>query len=128
VYQVVFPLFAGEARAAIRARKRISGRVLSPDMQGAERTTRQRIADHLREEPAAAGTLAAEFAITAPDALSHVRHIARSLEGDGDEQLLVAPPECRDCGFTDFHDLVNRPSRCPECKSEGVEEPAFRIE
>jgi predicted Zn-ribbon and HTH transcriptional regulator len=42
--------------------------------------------------------------------------------------LLVAPPECRDCGFTDFHDLVNRPSRCPECKSEGVEEPAFRIE
>lgn len=97
-------------------------------MQGAERTTRQRIADHLRHEPAAAGTLAAEFAITTADALSHVRHIARSLEGNGDEQLLVAPPECRDCGFSDFDDLVNRPSRCPECKSEGVEEPAFRIE
>jgi predicted Zn-ribbon and HTH transcriptional regulator len=97
-------------------------------MQGAERTTRQRIADHLRHEPAAAGTLATEFGITASGALSHVRHIARSIEGDGEEKLLVAPPECRDCGFAAFDDLLNRPSRCPECKSESVDEPAFRIE
>ena len=72
--------------------------------------------------------LAAEFGITTADALSHVRHVARSLEGSGDERLLVAPPACRDCGFTDFDDLVNRPSRCPECRSEAIDEPAFRIE
>jgi hypothetical protein len=96
-------------------------------MQGAERTTRQRIADFLRVETARAGTLANEFGVTTGTALTHVEHIAASLDGTG-EQLLVAPPECRDCGFTAFDDLVNRPSRCPECKSEGVEEPAFRIE
>lgn len=96
-------------------------------MQGAERTTRQRIADFLRHETAQAGTLANEFSVTTNTALTHVEHIAASLEGT-DEQLLVAPPECRDCGFTGFDDLVNRPSRCPECKSESVEEPAFRIE
>jgi len=41
--------------------------------------------------------------------------------------LLVAPPTCDDCGFDAFDDLVNRPSRCPECKSESVTEPAYRI-
>jgi hypothetical protein len=96
-------------------------------MQGAERTTRQRIADFLRVETAQAGTLANEFDVTTSTALTHVEHIATSLDGT-DEQLLVAPPECRDCGFTEFKDLVNRPSRCPECKSESVEEPAFRID
>jgi predicted Zn-ribbon and HTH transcriptional regulator len=95
-------------------------------MQGAERTTRQRIADFLREEPAEAGRLATEFEITTAAALSHVEHIARSLEGT-DEQLLAAPPECLDCGFSAFDDLANRPSRCPECKSEDVTEPAFTV-
>ena len=95
-------------------------------MQGAERTTRQRIADFLREETAEAGRLASEFEVTTAEALSHVEHIARSLDGT-DEQLLAAPPECRDCGFAGFDDLTNRPSRCPECKSEAVTEPTFTV-
>ena len=96
-------------------------------MEGPERTTRQRIADLLRREPAEAAELAREFEITAGTALSHLEHVARSLEGT-DEQLLVAPPECGDCGFDDFDDLLNRPSRCPNCKSEDVSEPVFTIE
>ncbi len=96
-------------------------------MKGAERTTRQRIADFLRNETAEAGTLANEFEITTASALSHVEHIAKSLDGS-DEQLLAAPPTCRDCGFDRFDDLTNRPSRCPACKSENVGEPAFTIQ
>lgn len=97
-------------------------------MRGDETTTtRQRIADYLRREPAAATNLAREFDIRTATALSHVEHIAQSLEPT-DEQLLVAPPECPDCGFTDFDDLINRPSQCPECKAETVEEPRFVIE
>ncbi len=95
-------------------------------MQGAERTTRQRIADFLRDETAAASRLAAEFGITTATALTHVEHISRSLAGS-DEQLLAAPPECRDCGFERFEDLTNRPSRCPDCKSEDVTEPTYTI-
>lgn len=96
-------------------------------MREAERTTRQRIADRLREEPAQPGTLAREFEVTAEAVCSHVTHLARSLEHDA-EQVLVAPPTCRECGFSEFDDLVNRPSRCPSCKSEAVEEPMFAIE
>jgi predicted Zn-ribbon and HTH transcriptional regulator len=96
-------------------------------MEGANRTTRQRIADFLREDPAEAATIAGEFEITTETALSHVEHISASLEGT-DEQLLAAPPECRDCGFDAFDDLTNRPSRCPECKSENVGQPVFTVE
>ncbi len=74
----------------------------------------------------AAGSIANDFDIRTSTALTHVEHIARSLDGT-DEQLLVAPPECEECGFSDFDDLTNRPSRCPECKAESVSEPAYRI-
>jgi predicted Zn-ribbon and HTH transcriptional regulator len=96
-------------------------------MREAEETTRQRITDRLRDEAATPTTLASEFEVTAGGALEHVEHISRSLEPTG-EQLLAAPPECRDCGFTDFDDLLNRPSRCPDCKSEAVAEPTFVVE
>jgi hypothetical protein len=96
-------------------------------MRAEETTTRQRIADRLRDEPAHAGTLAREFGVRTTAVFSHVEHISKSLDAS-DERLLVAPPECRDCGFTDFDDLVNRPSRCPECKSEDVDAPVFTIE
>ncbi len=90
------------------------------------RTTRERMADRLREEPLTASALAREFDVTASDTLTHVRHIAQSLDAT-DEELLVAPPECVECGFDGFDDLLNRPSRCPECKSENVTEPTFRV-
>lgn len=96
-------------------------------MREASRTTRQRIADRLRETPMGASELAVAFETQTSEALTHVEHIARSLDGT-DEQLLVAPPQCEDCGFEDFDDLINRPSRCPECKSETVSEPTFTID
>jgi len=96
-------------------------------MREASRTTRERIAERLRGETLTAGAIAREFGIQAAEALTHVEHIARTLEGT-EETLLVAPPECDDCGFDGFDDLVNRPSRCPDCKSENVVEPAFRVE
>jgi len=92
-----------------------------------ERTTRQCVADRLRDEALSAAAIARDFEIQASTAVSHVEHIAQSLDNT-DEQLLVAPPTCRDCGFDDFDDLINRPSRCPDCKSESIEEPAFRID
>ncbi|WP_128477607.1 transcriptional regulator [Halorussus pelagicus] len=96
-------------------------------MREADETTRERIAAHLRETAASPSALAVEFDVTAGVAIDHVRHVAESLSAS-DEQLLVAPPECSDCGFSDFDDPANRPSRCPECKSEAVEQPTFRIE
>lgn len=96
-------------------------------MREADRTTRERIADRLRRGAVSPRALAEEFGVSPDVAVDHVHHVARSVEGT-DEQLVVAPPACRDCGFDDFDDPANRPSRCPECKSESIEEPAFRID
>lgn len=95
-------------------------------VEGATSTTRELIADHLRADAATASDLAAEFGITSEAARDHVRHVARSLDRGG-EQLLAIPPECRDCGFDAFDDRVNLPSRCPDCKSEAIEEPVFTV-
>jgi predicted Zn-ribbon and HTH transcriptional regulator len=92
-----------------------------------DQTTRERILDALREKPRTPSGIAEEFGVARGTALTHVRHISESLNGT-DEELLVRPPTCRDCGFDAFDDPVNVPSRCPECKSEGIEEPAFVVE
>lgn len=92
-----------------------------------ETTTRQRIADALREEPAAPRELSEQLGVPTHTVYEHVRHVAQSLDNE-DEQFLVAPPECRDCGFADFDDPLNDPSRCPECKCERIAEPRFVVE
>lgn len=92
-----------------------------------DQTTRERLADTLRERPDTPSGLATEFSLPRGTILTHVQHVARSLDGT-DEDLLVRPPECRECGFDGFDEPVNVPSRCPECKHEGIEEPAFVIE
>ncbi|ELZ07710.1 transcriptional regulator [Natrialba aegyptia] len=96
-------------------------------MREADETTRQRLADALRAEPATPSELAVQLELTPEAVLRHVEHVSRSVDPT-DEQFLVAPPQCRDCGFEGFDDLVNRPSRCPSCKSEAVTEPTFTIE
>lgn len=96
-------------------------------MRESTATTRERIAERLRAEPATPSALAAEFAITTGSALSHVEHVSQSVRKN-DEQLLVAPPDCRECGFNGFDDPLNIPSRCPSCKSEAVSEPTFVLD
>ena len=90
-------------------------------------TTRERIADALRDDPMTAGDLAESVDAPRSVVYDHLRHVARSLD-DADERFLVAPPECAACGFSGFDDPVNRPSRCPQCRSENVEEAVFKIE
>jgi hypothetical protein len=90
-------------------------------------TTRERIVDALREEPHTVSELSARVGAPRSAVYDHLRHVARSLEGTG-EQFLVAPPECRDCGFAEFDDPVNYPSRCPKCRSERIAEPVFKVE
>lgn len=96
-------------------------------MHRERKTTRQRIATLLRSEPTSPGALATEFGIRSGTALSHVEHLSKTLDST-DEELLVDPPTCRECGFSTFDELLNIPSRCPDCKSERVSEPVFTIE
>ncbi|WP_435073258.1 transcriptional regulator [Halorubrum sp. HHNYT27] len=91
-------------------------------------TTRQRIAETLREGPATASDLGESLSLPTPAVYEHLEHVSRSVaDDDASDEFLVAPPECHDCGFDGFDDPINEPSRCPECKSERIGEPAFVI-
>ncbi|KPN30963.1 putative transcriptional regulator containing an HTH domain fused to a Zn-ribbon [Halolamina pelagica] len=92
-----------------------------------EATTRQRIVDALREAPATPRELSKRLGVPTNVVYDHVRHVAKSLD-TADEQLLVAPPTCKDCGFSGFDDPLAAPSRCPECKCERLTEPELVIE
>ncbi len=58
----------------------------------------------------------------------HIEHIAKSIKRktNGKIEIAMQPPRCRKCGYL-FTDLKKprKPSRCPKCKSEWIEPPAF---
>jgi len=69
--------------------------------------------------------------LTPAEVYGHLRHIARTVKrsSGGRKALLMRPPVCRSCGYV-FSDMVDRPrkpSRCPRCRSEWIEPPAFII-
>jgi len=98
-----------------------------PDADDA--TTRQRIADALRTAPHDAAALSTAVGVPRSAVYAHLEHVAQSVRADAtDERFLVAPPECRACGFEGFDDPLNDPSRCPECRSERIAAPTFVIE
>ncbi len=89
-------------------------------------TTREKIIRILRRESSTADAISDETDIPASQVYDHLEHIRKSLRST-DETLLVAPPECRECGFDGFDDPVNYPSRCPDCKTERIDKPVFKI-
>lgn len=90
-------------------------------------TVRASLAEVLREGPATAKELSERVGIPEKDVAGHLEHLERSLEAQG-EKLVIEPAECLACGyaFTGRRKLT-RPSRCPECGSERIDPPAFRI-
>jgi len=91
-------------------------------------TRRERLAETLVDRPATASELAAELDTPAATVYQDLKHVARSVRYDDAREFLVAPPECANCGFSNYDDPVNYPSRCPECRGESIEEAVFKIE
>lgn len=56
-----------------------------------------------------------------------LRHLARSLKHEG-LRLVVEPATCRRCGFQFPRDKWHKPSRCPRCKGDWLDEPRFHVE
>jgi len=91
-------------------------------------TRRERLAEVLGDRQATASELATELDAPASTIYQDLKHVARSMRYKDDIEFLVAPPECTNCGFSNYDDPVNYPSRCPDCRSESIEEAVFKIE
>ena len=68
--------------------------------------------------------------LSSSEVYEHLRHIARSVwrSSGGKKVLLMRPLVCRKCGYV-FSNLrrPKKPSKCPRCRSEWIEPPAFKI-
>jgi hypothetical protein len=59
---------------------------------------------------------------------THLSHIARSVKHQR-KKLIIKPAECLGCGYVfEKRKRFTRPSRCPICKSEHIQNPMYRID
>jgi transcriptional regulator len=67
--------------------------------------------------------LAEELGLREKDVVEHLEHLRRS-----HVTLAVTPAACRECGFVfRKRERFGRPSRCPVCRSEQINEPVFEV-
>jgi predicted Zn-ribbon and HTH transcriptional regulator len=70
-----------------------------------------------------------ESSLSTKQVIEHIEHIRKSLKENDNKDLLALPPKCLDCGYSNFDNLVNIPTQCPEsdCYSKRIAEPKFII-
>lgn len=91
-------------------------------------TVREALRTELLSGFVTARELSGRIGLPEKEIASHLQHVARSARQRG-ERFLVQPAECLACGFSfSKRDRLTRPGRCPECGSERIDAPAFRIE
>jgi hypothetical protein len=100
-----------------------------PEGVGAARTVRQQLRGLLLREEIAFETLRALLGLSVRDLEDELLHVAHSARGRG-ERLVVSPPRCLACDY-EFRNRESRhlhaPGRCPECRSEQISDPSFRL-
>jgi hypothetical protein len=96
---------------------------------GAKRTIRQQLRGLLLREEIDFTTLRALLGLGVRALEDELRHVEKSARAEN-EVLVVTPPLCLACGFA-FRDRAPRhlhaPGRCPECRSERISPPSFRL-
>jgi predicted Zn-ribbon and HTH transcriptional regulator len=60
------------------------------------------------------------------DVASDLQHLIRSLK-HSEYQVSVTPAQCRKCSFEFGADKLQKPSKCPECRSTWLTEPLIEI-
>jgi predicted Zn-ribbon and HTH transcriptional regulator len=93
----------------------------------AEQTIRQQIVALLSRRAHSTRDLSKILGIREKDVLEHFAHIARSLSPQK-KTLVTVPCRCLKCGYVfDNRKRFTRPSRCPHCRGERIQEPKFEV-
>lgn len=92
-----------------------------------ELTVRQRIIIELENGLMTVRDLSKAIRVSEKEIMGHMEHVAQSLQTP--RRLIIEPSICNKCGFI-FSERrrFSSPSRCPQCRHEGISQPIFRIE
>lgn len=91
-------------------------------------TDRQAIRAVIAEAAFTAHEISEAAGVPEREVAGHLESISRSAKHRG-ERLIVEPARCETCRFT-FRERkrLSTPSRCPNCRSERIHPPRFKIE
>ena len=91
------------------------------------KTIRKQLIACLSENEANGKDLSKMVGISEKEVYEHLPYILRTVNAMG-KSLHIIPSRCFVCGYT-FKDRkrFSPPSRCPQCKSEHIQDPAYRI-
>lgn len=90
-------------------------------------TLRREMTELLTAGPMSAREISAALGIPERGVCGHLEHIRRSLHRQG-RQLEVLPPVCHHCRFAfPGRQRLERPGKCPRCRSQSLSEPRFSV-
>jgi predicted Zn-ribbon and HTH transcriptional regulator len=94
-----------------------------------ERTPRQRIVDLITGNRLSSYQLAQMLGIPERQVEEHLTHVVKTIARDKTRKFILDPARCQDCYFV-FRDRrrLASPSRCPNCRSEGIAAPRYGID
>ncbi len=90
-------------------------------------TVRQQMTALLSQQVCSARDLSQRLSIQEKEVYSHLSHISRSVVSRR-QKLVITPSRCLECGYV-FKERkrLTRPSRCPRCRGERIEEPKYQV-
>lgn len=90
-------------------------------------TPRAAIRAELEGHARTARELSARTSLKEKDVVAHLEHLEKSVRREG-QRLVIEPAKCLACGFAfEKRARFTTPGSCPECRSERIAPPAFRI-
>ncbi|OEU63173.1 MAG: transcriptional regulator [Desulfobacterales bacterium PC51MH44] len=90
-------------------------------------TIRQQMLALLSKNEMSARELSQTIGIGEKEVYAHLSHIARSANAQR-KKLIIIPSRCLECGYVfEKRKRFTRPSRCPTCKSEHIQNPSYRV-
>ena len=87
---------------------------------------RKDLIELLRDNPRSVTQIARESGESPGQIASDLKHLFRSLKHT-EYKPFIEPACCRECGFVFSEEKLNKPSKCPECRSTWLTEPRIRI-
>jgi predicted Zn-ribbon and HTH transcriptional regulator len=94
-----------------------------------ELTPRQRIIDVITGTRLSSYQLAQMLGIRERQVEEHLTHVVKTVAQDKTKRFILEPSRCQDCDYV-FRERrrLTRPSRCPNCRSEGIAAPRYGID
>jgi predicted Zn-ribbon and HTH transcriptional regulator len=90
-------------------------------------TIRHKIILLLGGKTLSAKEISADVRVSEKGVYEHLEHIQRTIN-KREHNLIITPAVCKKCGFIfRKRDRLKKPSKCPVCRSEIIQEPLFSV-